>query len=122
MMSKLIKREARVRRDKMIRNKVQGTPSCPRLNVYRSNQNIYAQVIDDFAGETLVSASTVDKEISEKVSNGGNKDAAKIVGEYIAKRALDKGIDTVVFDRGGYDYHGRVKALAEAARENGLKF
>ncbi|PRX26221.1 LSU ribosomal protein L18P [Orenia metallireducens] len=121
-MSKLSKREAREKRHKRIRNKVQGTPDRPRLNVYRSNQHIYAQVIDDFAGETLVAASSVDKEISEKVSNGGNKDAAKTVGEYIAKRALDKGITTVVFDRGGYDYHGRVKALAESARENGLKF
>ncbi|WP_018249340.1 50S ribosomal protein L18 [Orenia marismortui] len=121
-MSKLSKREARSRRHKRIRNKVQGTPSRPRLNVSRSLQHIYAQVIDDFAGETLVSASTVDKEISEKVENSGNIEAAKIVGEYIAKRALDKGIETVVFDRGGYDYHGRIKALAEAARDNGLKF
>lgn len=121
-MGKLSKREARSRRRKRIRNKIVGTADRPRLNVYRSNKNIYAQVIDDFAGETLVSASTVDSEVKAKVENSGNVAAAKIVGEIVAKRALDKNIDTVIFDRGGFDYHGRVKALAEAARENGLKF
>ncbi len=121
-MSKLSKREARSKRHKRIRNQVQGTSERPRLNVYRSNNNIYAQIIDDFAGETLVSASTVEEDIKGEIANGGNVEAAKIVGKNIAKRALDEEITTVVFDRGGFDYHGRVKALAEAARENGLKF
>lgn len=121
-MGKLSKREARFRRHKRVRNKVEGTAERPRLNVYRSNKNIYAQIIDDFAGQTIVSASTLDKEVRESLENGGNVDSAKVVGEIIAKRALDKNINTVVFDRGGFEYHGRVKALADAARENGLKF
>ncbi|WP_027339524.1 50S ribosomal protein L18 [Halonatronum saccharophilum] len=121
-MGKLSKREARARRRKRVRNKVTGTPSRPRLSVYRSLNNIYAQVIDDFSGETLASASTVDKEIKGEIANGGNIDAAKVVGKYVAERALDEGVKTVVFDRGGNDYHGRIKALAEAAREGGLKF
>ncbi|WP_408955518.1 50S ribosomal protein L18 [Natroniella sp. ANB-PHB2] len=121
-MGKLSKREAKRRRHQRVRNKVKGKPDRPRLSVYRSLDNIYVQVIDDFAGETLASASTVDTEIKGEIENGGNKEAAKVVGEYIAERALDKGINKVIFDRGGNDYHGRVKALAEAARENGLKF
>ncbi len=121
-MGKLSKREAKERRHNRVRNKVKGTPTRPRLSVYRSLKNIYAQVIDDFAGETLVSASTLDNEISDKIENGGNVEAAKIVGEYVAQRALDQGITAVVFDRGGDDYHGRIKALAEAAREGGLEF
>ena len=95
-----------------------GTPECPRLDVFRSNANIHAQVIDDVNGHTLVSASSVDM----KLENGGNIEAAKKVGEEVAKRALEKGIKNVVFDRGGYIYTGRVKALAEAAREAGLEF
>ena len=102
-----------------VRAKISGTAECPRLNVFRSLQNIYAQLIDDVKGETLVSASTVEKDFEEY---GGNKSAAHKVGELLAKRAADKGITTVVFDRGGYIYHGRVKELAEGAREGGLKF
>ena len=109
----------RDRRHKRVRTKVSGTAERPRLCVYRSNSNIYAQIIDDVAGNTLVSASTLDKEIKTKYSN---KQAAKEVGTLIAKRANDKKITEVVFDRGGYIYHGVVKELAEAARENGLKF
>lgn len=101
-----------------VRSKISGTAECPRLNVFRSNKNIYAQVIDDVAGVTLASASTLDKEIS-----GGNKtEQAQEVGKLVAQRASEKGIKVVVFDRGGYLYHGRVAALAQAARENGLEF
>ena len=109
----------RARRHKRVRTKISGTAERPRLCVYRSNTNIYAQIIDDVAGNTLVSASTLDKEIKTKHSN---KEAAKEVGTLIAKRAADKKITEVVFDRGGYIYHGVVKELAEAARESGLKF
>lgn len=105
-----------------MRKKLQGTTERPRLNVYRSLNNIYAQVIDDEKGVTLVSASTLDKELKDKVNHGGNKESAKAVGELIAKRALEAGIKQVVFDRGGYIYHGRVKELADAAREAGLEF
>ena len=111
--------KARQVRHTRVRAKISGTAECPRLNVFRSLQNIYAQLIDDVKGETLVSASTVEKEFTEY---GGNKTAAHKVGELLAKRAADKGITNVVFDRGGYIYHGRVKAVAEAAREAGLKF
>ncbi|MGM0501336.1 MAG: 50S ribosomal protein L18 [Bacillota bacterium] len=121
-MGELSKSEARERRHQRLRNKVVGKPDRPRLNVYRSNKHIYAQVIDDFAEKTLVAASTVDTEIKDEIEVGSNKEAAEIVGEYLAKRALDKGIEKVVFDRGGFDYHGRIKALAESARENGLEF
>ena len=113
---KRINRHARVRRD------VFGTPEKPRLCVYRSLSNIFAQVIDDVSGKTLVSASTLDKEIKEQLAYGGNKEAAKAVGESLGKRALEKGIETVCFDRGGFLYHGRVKELAEGAREAGLEF
>ena len=112
----------RMKRHKRVRAKISGTPVCPRLNVFRSLNNIYAQVIDDEAKVTLVSASTLDKEIKAACPNGGNVAAAKEVGKLVAKRALEMGIDTVVFDRGGYIYHGRVQALAEGAREAGLKF
>ncbi len=105
-----------------VRRKVMGTPERPRLNVYRSLKNIYAQIIDDIKGETLISASTLEQDIKDKVKNTGNKEAAKIVGNIIAERALSQGIENVVFDRGGNLYHGRVKALADAAREKGLKF
>ena len=109
----------RLVRHKRVRGKISGTPERPRLNVYRSEANIYAQIIDDVNGVTLASASTLDKEFE---GAGGNADAAKKVGLKIAERALAKGIETVVFDRGGYIYHGRVAALAEGAREGGLKF
>ena len=110
---------ARIKRHKRVRGKISGTAERPRLNVFRSNTNIYAQLIDDVNGVTLAAASSLDKEIS---GNGGNKEAAKEVGKLVAQRAADKGITEVVFDRGGYVYHGRVKELAEGAREGGLKF
>lgn len=116
------KRSARKRRHKRVRNKVIGTPERPRMNVYRSLKNIYVQIIDDLSGHTLVSASSLDPAIRDSIEDGGNKEAAKAVGELVAERAIEKGIETVVFDRGGYQYHGRVKSLAEAAREKGLKF
>ena len=109
----------RMKRHKRVRSKISGTPETPRLNVFRSEANIYAQVIDDTKGVTLVSASSLDKAIE---GYGGNKTAAEAVGRLVAERALAKGIETVVFDRGGYLYHGRVKALADGAREGGLKF
>ena len=109
----------RLKRHKRVRGKISGTASRPRLNVFRSSSNIYAQIIDDVKGVTLCAASTLDKEFT---GNGGNKEAARKVGEMIAKRAAEKGITEVVFDRGGYVYHGRVAALAEGAREGGLKF
>ena len=109
----------RMKRHKRVRGKISGTPERPRLNVFRSEANIYAQVIDDTAGVTLVSASSLDKEFEGK---GGNVEAARKVGKLVAERCKAKGIDTVVFDRGGYIYHGRVQALAEGAREGGLDF
>ena len=108
----------RLKRHKRVRAKVFGTPERPRLNVFRSEKNIYAQVIDDVAGHTLVSASSLDKEIE---GNGGNKTAARAVGKLVAERCKAKGIDQVVFDRGGYLYHGRVAELAEGASEGGLE-
>ena len=119
VINKEAKNVARVRRHKRVRAKISGTAECPRLNIFRSNKNIVAQVIDDVAGKTLVSASTMDKEVKTKQSN---IEAAKEVGELIAKRAIKAGIKTVVFDRGGYIYHGKVQAFAEAAREAGLEF
>ena len=119
MVNKADTNKARLNRHKRVRGKISGTAECPRLNVFRSTKNIYAQIIDDVKGVTLVAASSLDKEFN---GNGGNKEAARKVGEMIAKRALDKGISEVVFDRGGYIYHGRVKELAEGAREGGLKF
>jgi large subunit ribosomal protein L18 len=116
------KRRKRERRHYRIRNKVIGTPERPRVNVYRSLKNIYVQIIDDLAGHTLVSASSLEPAIRDSVEFGGNKDAAKMVGELVAERALEKGIKDVVFDRGGYKYHGRVKEVAEALREKGLNF
>lgn len=120
MIKKVDRNKARAARHTRVRNKVVGTKSVPRLNVFRSNSNIFAQIIDDEASKTLVSASSIDKEL--KLENGGNIEAASKVGELLAKRAKKAKISEVVFDRGGYLYHGRVKALAEAARENGLKF
>ncbi len=108
----------RIRRHKRVRTKISGTPECPRLCVFRSNKNIHTQIIDDVNGTTLVACSSVDM----KLENGGNIEAAKQVGAEIAKRALAKKIKKVVFDRGGYIYHGRVQAVAEAAREAGLEF
>lgn len=119
MIKKLNRKFERTRRHIRVRRKISGTPECPRLCVYRSNSNIYAQIIDDVAGKTLVSASTLDKEVKTKHSN---VEAAKEVGTLIAKRASEKNIKTVVYDRGGYVYHGVVKALADAAREAGLEF
>jgi len=116
------KRLARIRRHIRVRRKISGTAERPRLCVYRSLRHIYAQVIDDEKGATLVAASTLSPEIRDKIKYGGNVEAAKLVGSLIAQKALEKGIKRVVFDRGGYKYHGRVKALADAAREAGLEF
>jgi large subunit ribosomal protein L18 len=122
MITKVDKNKARQRRHLRVRKKISGTAERPRLNVFRSAKHMYAQVIDDVKGVTLVSASTLDKELKDQVQNGGNVEAAQKVGALIAQRAKAKGIDKVVFDRGGYLYHGRVQALAEAAREAGLEF
>lgn len=119
MVSKTNRKLERERRHKRVRTKISGTSECPRLCVFRSNTNVYAQIIDDTKGITLVQASTLDKEVKTKHSN---KEAAKEVGTLIAKRALEKNIKDVVYDRGGYVYHGIVKELAEAAREAGLNF
>lgn len=114
--------EARKRRHSRVRKKVLGSQERPRLNIFKSLNHIYAQIIDDFEGKTLVAASSNDKELKGKIKTGGNVEAAKTVGGLIAKRAVDKGIKKIVFDRSGYPYHGRVKALADAAREKGLQF
>lgn len=118
MLKNVKKNEERIRRHKRVRKIVSGTPDCPRLNVFRSNANIYAQVIDDTAGKTLCSASSLEL----KLENGGNIEAAKKVGAAIAEKCKALNIESVRFDRGGYVYHGRVQALADAARESGLKF
>ena len=118
MVNKADKNEARLRRHRRVRGKISGTAERPRLDVFRSAKHIYAQVIDDDAGGTLAAVSTMDKDFEDY---GGNVEAAKKVGEAIAKKCLDKGITEVVYDRGGFVYHGRVKALAEGAREAGLK-
>ena len=118
MVNKADKNVARLRRHRRVRGKISGTAARPRLDVFRSAKHIYAQIIDDEQGVTLVSASTMDKDFN---GNGGNVDAAKKVGERIAKKCLEKGITEVVYDRGGFVYHGRVQALAEGAREAGLK-
>ena len=122
MINKPNKNEVRLTRAKRIRKNLSGTPERPRLCVFRSNKNISVQIIDDVNGVTLASASTIDKELKSEIAYGGNKEAAKAVGEAIAKRALAKGIEEVTFDRGGFLYHGRVAALADGAREAGLKF
>ena len=119
MVSKTNRKMERERRHARVRTKISGTAECPRLCVYRSNTNIYAQIVDDVKGVTLVAASTLDKEVKEKHSNIA---AAKEVGTLIAKRAIEKNIKNVVYDRGGYIYHGVVKELAEAARSGGLQF
>ncbi len=122
MINKIDKNAIRRRKHVRVRNKISGTPTRPRLCVFRSNKHISAQIIDDVAGKTLVSASTLDKEVKASIESGSNKDAATAVGKKIAERALAANIEEVVFDRGGYIFHGRVAALAEAAREAGLKF
>lgn len=119
MVSKADKNAARLRRHKRVRGKITGTPERPRLDVFRSNLHIYAQIIDDVNGVTLCAASTVEKEFT---GSGSNKEAAREIGKTIAKRAAEKGITDVVFDRGGYIFHGRVKELADGAREGGLNF
>ncbi len=114
--------ELRKRRHRRVRRKVKGTPERPRLNVYRSLKHIYAQVIDDVAGHTLASASTLDPAVRKRIDDMKPVDQAKVVGETVARRALEKGVTKVVFDRAGYKYHGRVKAVADGAREAGLEF
>ena len=122
-MGVISKSEARKKRRKRVRNKIRGTSERPRLTVFRSSRNIYAQVIDDITFSTLVDASSISKDIrSQLAGKGGNREGASIIGKYIAQRATEKGIKRVVFDRNGFLYHGRVKALAEAAREHGLEF
>lgn len=122
MISKINKNEDRKKRHARVRLKVNGTTECPRLCVYRSLSNIYAQIIDDTKGNTLVACSTVEKEVMKAIEGKDKKGAAKIVGEQLAKKALAKGIENVVFDRGGYLYIGRVQSLADGARAGGLKF
>lgn len=119
MVKKLDRAKARAKRHYRVRNKINGTPECPRLNVFRSSKHIYAQIIDDSKGVTLCAASSLDKGFE---GSGANKEGARKVGIAIAKAAADKGISEVVFDRGGYVYHGRVQELADGAREGGLKF
>ena len=119
MVKRIDKNAMRLKRHIRVRGKISGTPECPRLNVFRSNTNIYAQIIDDVNGVTLVSANTLEKDFEGAT---GNAEAAKKVGAILAERAKAKGIEQVVFDRGGYIFHGRVAALAEGAREAGLKF
>ncbi|WP_027091984.1 50S ribosomal protein L18 [Cohnella thermotolerans] len=122
MITKGDKNKARLKRHLRVRKKINGTNERPRLSVFRSSKHIYAQLIDDVKGVTLASASTLDKELAPQIGNGGNVESARKVGELIAKRAKDKGYEKVVFDRGGYLYHGRIQALADAAREAGLQF
>ena len=122
MFRKIDKNIGRVARHKRVRKNLSGTPEKPRFNVYRSTNNIYVQVIDDVNRVTLVSASTLDKAIKEQLESTGNKEAARLVGKIAAERAIEKGIKEVVFDRGGYMYHGRVQQVAEGAREAGLQF
>lgn len=121
-MPEINRREARLRRHRRVRRRVVGTSERPRLNVFRSLRHIYAQVIDDSQGHTLASASTIDPDIAKQLKNKTKTEQASLVGKLVAERALDQEIKQVVFDRGGYQYHGRVKALADAAREAGLEF
>ncbi|WP_028595144.1 50S ribosomal protein L18 [Paenibacillus assamensis] len=122
MITKGDKNKARLKRHLRVRKKIEGTTARPRLNVFRSSKHIYAQLIDDVKGVTVASASTMDKELRDQIKNGGSVEAAAKVGELIAKRAKEQGQTNVVFDRGGYLYHGRIQALADAAREAGLEF
>ena len=121
-MPEIDRRVSRLRRHIRVRKNVIGTPERPRLNVFRSLQHIYAQVVDDSKGCTLVAASTVDPEVKKQLKGLAKTDQARVVGKVLAERALGQGIKRVIFDRGGYKYHGRVKALADAARESGLEF
>ena len=121
-MAKESRNDKRLKRHQRVRKDLYGTPEKPRLCVYRSNKNISAQIIDDVNGTTLVSGSSLDKDLKAEIGYGGNKEAAKKVGEAVAKKAVAKGIEEVCFDRGGFLYHGRVAELAEGAREGGLKF
>ena len=122
MIKKKTKNDVRKIRHERVRSKIDGTSEVTRLCVFRSNTNIYAQIIDDSKGVTLVSVSSISPQLKGEIANGGNVEAAKVVGNAIGKLALENGIEKVVFDRGGYAYHGRVKALADAAREAGLNF
>lgn len=122
MITKGDKNKARLKRHLRVRKKINGSTQRPRLSVFRSSKHIYAQLIDDVQGVTIASASTLDKELVEGIGNGGSIEAARKVGELIANRAKSKGVDKVVFDRSGYLYHGRIQALADAAREGGLEF
>mgnify|MGYP001130681320 FL=1 len=122
MVSKKSRKEVRVKKHMRIRNRFSGTAERPRLAVFRSNNHMYAQIIDDTVGNTLVSACTLEKEIKAELTKTNNVDAAAYLGTVIGKRAVEKGISQVVFDRGGFIYHGKIAALAEAAREAGLKF
>ncbi len=122
MVRKKSRQDVRVKKHKKIRNRFSGTAERPRLAVFRSNNHMYAQIIDDTVGNTLVAASTLEKEVKSELEKTNNVDAAAYLGTVIAKRAVEKGITTVVFDRGGFIYHGKVAALAEAAREAGLEF
>ena len=122
MVSKKSRSEVRVNKHRKLRNRFSGTAERPRLAVFRSNNHMYAQIIDDTVGKTLVSASTVQKEVKAELEKTNNVDAAAYLGTVIAKRAIEKGITTVVFDRGGFIYQGKIKALADAAREAGLEF
>lgn len=122
-MGAISKKEARLRRKKRVRKKIRGTAENPRLSVFKSSKHIYAQVIDDMSSKTLVDASSLSKDLRPQIQGkGGNREGAAIVGEFIAKRSLEKGINKVVFDRNGFLYHGRTKVLAEAARKHGLEF
>ena len=122
MLKKADKNAIRLQRHKRVRRKISGTTQRPRLSVFRSSNNIYAQIIDDTNRVTLVAASSLEADVKGAVNHTGNKEAAKLVGQLVAKKAVEKGITEVVFDRGGYLYHGRIKELAQAAREAGLKF
>ena len=122
MVSKKSRSEVRVNKHRKLRNRLSGTAECPRLAVFRSNNHMYAQIIDDTVGNTLVSASTLQKDVKANLEKTNNVDAAAYLGKVIAEKALEKGITSVVFDRGGFIYHGKIKALADAAREAGLNF
>ncbi len=121
-MAKLSRAESRIRRHRRVRRYISGTPDCPRLNIFRSEAEIYAQVIDDKAGQTLAAASSIDHDLREKLAGKTKTEQARMVGQLVAERAKNKGISQVVFDRGGFRYIGRVKALADGAREAGLDF
>ena len=122
MVSKKSRSEVRVKKHRRIRNRLSGTTACPRLAVFRSNNHMYAQIIDDTVGNTLVSASTLQKDVKANLEKTNNVDAAACLGKVIAEKAIEKGIKDVVFDRGGFIYHGKIQALADAAREAGLNF